>query len=85
MKKTILALLFVALTSTGLTRAQDLPYAANYQKVKFEQFYDALNSLYVDTLNNAQLIEKAIVSILADLDPHSTYSSAEEMKAIKES
>ena len=84
--KKISVLLFVALASAVICTAQQrLSYDVNYQKVKFEQFYDALNTLYVDTLNNEQLIEKAIVSMLADLDPHSTYSSAEEMKSITES
>lgn len=53
--------------------------------LKFMDFYAKLNMFYVDTLNNSQLVEQAIVTILEELDPHSSYSSAEEMKAINES
>ena len=59
--------------------------SAEYQKLKFEQFFDYLNARYVDTLNNETLVEEAITGILSALDPHSSYSSAEEMKSITES
>lgn len=52
---------------------------------KFFQFYRFLNAAYVDTVNNHQLIETAIQEMLAQLDPHSTYVSAEEMKGVTES
>ena len=50
--------------------------SAEYQKLKFEQFFDYLNARYVDTLNNETLVEEAITGILSALDPHSSYSSA---------
>lgn len=83
-----LTLLLLALLP--LWAAAQSPAAANrkrtdYQKLKLEQFFDYLNARYVDTLNNEKLVEEAIVSMLAELDPHSSYSSAEEMKAIRES
>lgn len=54
-------------------------------KLKFDQFYQYLNAMYVDTLDNSMLVEQAIVKMLAELDPHSSYSSAEEMKSFSES
>ncbi len=39
---------------------------------------------YVDTINRNELIEKAIPVILNELDPHSTYIKAEEMKDVSE-
>jgi carboxyl-terminal processing protease len=39
---------------------------------------------YVDTINRSELIEKAIPLILNDLDPHSTYIKADEMKSVSE-
>ena len=48
---------------------------------KFGSFYYYLNSLYVDTPDNDALIEEAIRSTLDALDPHSTYLTAEEVKA----
>lgn len=60
------------------------PQSADFQQIKFEQFFHYLDSKYVDTLDNEKLVETAITSILSELDPHSSYSSAEEMKAITE-
>jgi carboxyl-terminal processing protease len=39
---------------------------------------------YIDTVNQHQIIEKAIVSTLKTLDPHSYYISKEEYKAMTE-
>lgn len=59
--------------------------SASYQLKKFDLFYTYLNSLYIDTIDNEQVVEKAIIDILADLDPHSRYISSEEMEQVKES
>ena len=56
--------------------------ARNLQK--FSQFYRYLNGMYIDTVHNAALIESAIRSVLSQLDPHSTYITAEEMVSVKE-
>ncbi len=55
------------------------------QLKKFNQFYLYLNAMYVDTVDNKSLVESAIIDILAGLDPHSAYITAEDMKAEKES
>ena len=34
----------------------------------------AINRLYVDTVNENQLVEHAIIGMLEHLDPHSTYN-----------
>ena len=39
---------------------------------------------YVDTTNIDQLIEMSIPEILSNLDPHTTYFSAEDMRAANE-
>ncbi len=54
------------------------------QLQKFNQFYRYLNGTYVDTINNKQLIEKAISEVLQQLDPHSSYLTAEEMVGVRE-
>ena len=51
---------------------------------KLNQFYRYLNGTYVDTVHNDALVEKAIREMLLQLDPHSTYLTAEEMKGVKE-
>lgn len=85
MKKAILLLIVILpLTAFGQSRGKQA-VDAEKQIMKFTQFYYYLNSMYVDTLDNDNLIEEAIKKVLAELDPHSSYSSAEEMKAISES
>jgi carboxyl-terminal processing protease len=43
-----------------------------------------LDKYYVDTVNKSELVEKAIVEMLQNLDPHSTYLTKEEVKAMSE-
>jgi len=40
--------------------------------------------MYVDTVNTSELVEKAIVHMLEELDPHSVYLSKEEVAAANE-
>ncbi len=55
------------------------------QLKKFNQFYQFLNYSYVDSINNSALIEDAIKKVLSQLDPHSVYVNAEDMKGVEES
>ena len=86
MKRILLLLLLIPICSWGQLR---LPQKAmrdpNIQLQKFDQFYQYLNRTYVDTINHAQLIEKAIIEVLAQLDPHSAYIPAEEMEEVQQS
>ena len=52
------------------------------RKLQMAEF--AISRLYVDTVNENKLVESAIVEMLAQLDPHSTYNNAEEVKAMNE-
>lgn len=47
---------------------------------KFSSFYYYLRSLYVENIDGEKAIEEAIEAVLASLDPHSTYVTAEELK-----
>lgn len=44
----------------------------------------AINSLYVDSVDNKKLAEDAIRGMLENLDPHSSYSTPKEVKALTE-
>ncbi len=57
---------------------------AEQQREKLVDFFEYLDRLYVDTLDHAALVEDAIVAVLSQLDPHSTYSSPEEMRSLNE-
>jgi carboxyl-terminal processing protease len=51
---------------------------------KIGRTLDLINSWYVDTVNIDKLTEKAIIEILKNLDPHSTYISAKDVKEMNE-
>lgn len=51
------------------------------QLQKFNRFYSYLSAAYVDDVDMAPIVEAAIRSSLAELDPHSTYLNKEELKA----
>lgn len=44
----------------------------------------AINNLYVDSVDEKKLVEDAIRGMLEKLDPHSSYSDPEEVKALTE-
>ena len=44
----------------------------------------AIASLYVDTVNESKMVESAIIKMLEQLDPHSTYSTPKEVKELTE-
>lgn len=61
-----------------------LPTRNSSNADKITQIISFIDREYVDTVAKNQMIEKAISSILEDLDPHSYYISAEEMAGYTE-
>jgi carboxyl-terminal processing protease len=51
---------------------------------KFGRTLNLIDAFYVDTANLDILTEKAIVEVLKNLDPHSTYISAKDVKEMNE-
>lgn len=51
---------------------------------KIDAIFNYINKSYVDTVNMRQLVEDALPKIVQDLDPHSAYISASEMKRVNE-
>lgn len=51
---------------------------------KFNRALGYINSYYVDSVDTKQIVEDAIISTLKDLDPHSVYIPADEVKAMNE-
>ena len=43
-----------------------------------------IDAFYVDTTNLPKLAEKVIIDLLKELDPHSTYISAKDVKEMNE-
>ena len=51
---------------------------------KFGRTLSLIDAFYVDTVNLDKLTEKAIIEVLKNLDPHSTYISAKDVKDMNE-
>lgn len=52
------------------------------RKLQLAEF--AISNLYVDKVDEDKMVETAIVSMLEQLDPHSTYSDPEEVRKLNE-
>lgn len=52
--------------------------------LKFSQIINWIDKYYVDSVNKSELVEKAIIGMLQNLDPHSTYLTREEVKEMSE-
>lgn len=74
-------LLPVLLACTLAAQAQNINKNA-MRKLQMAEF--AIANLYVDSVDEDKLVEEAIVGMLEQLDPHSTYSNAEEVKKMNE-
>lgn len=46
---------------------------------KFEEVYGYVNRYYVDNVDNNKLLDAAVIAMLEELDPHSTYISKEDV------
>jgi carboxyl-terminal processing protease len=80
MKRLFLAVALLILCGSGI--AQNKP---NQQTTdKFAYLLQSIELMYVDSVNSKELVEKAIIHMLEELDPHSTYISAEEVQEANE-
>jgi len=70
--------LVMIISSTGLTAQFD----AN--GLKLMEVMDKVSRYYVDSIDEKKFVEETIVQMLHELDPHSSYISAEELKEINE-
>ena len=66
--------------AAGLCASAQTDDAAE-QLQKLNRFYRYLNGMYVDDVEMKPLVENAIRGMLSELDPHSVYLDAEEMRA----
>jgi len=52
---------------------------------RVEELIRYIQAKYVDTINTEHMVQSAITSLFGDLDPHSVYMSAEQVKKANES
>ena len=77
-----LALAMSGIISSYAQGKIDLGPKSPIRKLQIAEF--AINALYVDSLDENKLVENAINGMLKNLDPHSSYSSAKEVKKLTE-
>ncbi len=51
---------------------------------KFNTTLQIIEFAYVDTINSPDLVEKAIIAMLKELDPHSAYISSDDVRKVNE-
>ncbi len=85
-KKIILAVMLVAFGLVGGILVKPLISADNIydQLKKYTEVFNTVVKNYVDPVDSATLTESAIRGMLNELDPHSVYITAEDMRAVNE-
>lgn len=83
MRKTLLASLAVVAALCAAQSRVDFSELSPLRKIAIAQM--AIEQLYVDSVDGQQLAEGAIRGMLERLDPHSSYSTPKEVKAMEES
>lgn len=81
-KAAFLILAIIILSNISLAQSSKNDFENDSKKL--EAALQIIDLFYVDTVNNNKLVETAIVNMLKQLDPHSTYMTKEEMKEANE-
>lgn len=77
----LLKIFVILLCASGLTAGAQMQFDAAR---KLQVAEHVIQHYYVDTLNIDRVVEQGIVAMLKELDPHSTYTTAAETKALTE-
>jgi len=84
----ILLLSTLALLLSSITAFAQTQGAVERRKIdqaeKFTEVLNLIRNYYTDTVNEEKLVEDAIVKALEDLDPHSAYLPAKDVKQSEE-
>lgn len=82
MKRKSILLISMFLCLSLSVKAQNKFLNSPARKLQMAEF--AISNLYVDKVDESKLVEEAIIKMLEELDPHSTYSDPEEVKKLNE-
>lgn len=80
--KGITLLLFLLLSVSTMAQSNKTFKESAARKLQMAEF--AISNLYVDSVDEHKLVETAIIKMLEELDPHSLYSNADEVKKLTE-
>lgn len=78
--KHLVAGLIACIFSFCAVRAQERKSLVDSPARKLQLAEFAIANLYVDKVDEGKMVEEAIIKMLEQLDPHSVYSDAEEVK-----
>lgn len=84
MNRRFLAFLVAFSTLFTAAYAQENGNGMSEQLTKLLFSESLINRFYVDDVDEAKIVEAGIKAMLKELDPHSTYSTAKEVKSINE-
>ncbi len=79
-----LSLLFSLFSFLPLHSQMRIDFSKDSPLRKLQIAEMAINSLYVDSVDERKLVEDAIRGMLKELDPHSSYADPKEVKALNE-
>lgn len=82
MKKALYTTLFLLVIALTTTKAQEGGIPEQLAKLMHSE--NIITRFYVDEVNEKKVVEAGIRAMLKELDPHSTYSTPEEVKSINE-
>ena len=82
--KYLVAGLIACIFSFSAVRAQERKSLVDSPARKLQLAKVAIANLYVDKVDEGKMVEEAIIKMLEQLDPHSVYSDAEEVKKMNE-
>ena len=82
MRKALYALILLCLGPAMTALAQQQVKLTPERKLAFAE--QIIANYYVDTIDTTKVVEDAIIAMLKDLDPHSTYSNADETRELTE-
>ena len=83
MKKHFISVIVIVLATITVS-INALSQTVNDEILKLGRTLGLIDAYYVDTTNISKLTEKVIVEMLKNLDPHSTYISAKDVKEMQE-
>ena len=84
MKKYLFIALVAFLAVTSANAQLRIKMGKNSPIEKLGRAEIAITNLYVDSVDESKLVEDAIRGMLEKLDPHSSYTTAKETKAMNE-
>ncbi len=75
---------FLSFGNSTVSNKKDSGFHKNTSSTKINSLLDYIEMEYVDTVNEKQLVEKTLTSMLHSLDPHSDYIPAEDFNQVNE-